>query len=167
METERKLGKLPQKSHRQQRAELGYEIMYFGVLIITPSCGYCQSVHHPRFNSPSVTEEPCALGCVFSSVTVPTTPHRQLPAPPTLISDRNVSYEAETTSVSQHLCGHHCLIYKEKILDMTSPSHKSFYNNFHKTSMIDNLLVIIRPCHLVSQHLRHLKLSFENLSYFL
>ena len=73
------------------------------------------------------------LWVVFSRVTVPTTPHEQLPAPPTLMSDGDISYEAETTSVSQHLCGHYCLIHDdEKFLGKNFLSHKSFYNIFHR-----------------------------------
>lgn len=70
---------------------------------------------------------------VFSPVAVPTTPHRQLPAPPTLTSDGDISYEAETASVSQHLCEPYCLIHDdEKFLGKNFLRHKSFYNNFHR-----------------------------------
>ena len=70
---------------------------------------------------------------VFSHVAVPTTLHRQLPAPPTLTSDGDISYEAETTSVSQHLCESYCLIHDDKkFLGKNFLSHKSFYNNFHR-----------------------------------
>ena len=82
-----------------------------------------------------------------------------------LISDRNLPCQAETTSVFQHLHRRYCLIHKDKkIFDKNPKSHKSFCNNFHETSIIDNLFVIIWLCPLISWCLRHLKLSFKNLN---